>query len=83
MTFKEWWKIYLKDHMSCINYRRDFERCWKEAQKQATSNFVMIETNEPVNLDQRFDNIHRRFDRALAKSQTEEVKDHSENDDFE
>jgi len=31
-TFEEWWKEYLPDHLVCMNYKKDFERCW-EARK--------------------------------------------------
>ncbi len=31
MTFEQWWKAYLQNNMSCINYRKDFEKCWNAA----------------------------------------------------
>lgn len=31
ITFNEWWKEYVKEHLACLNYRKDFERCWNAA----------------------------------------------------
>lgn len=31
MTFEQWWTEYLKDHLSCINYRKDFKAAWDAA----------------------------------------------------
>ena len=31
MTFEQWWKEYLKDNLSCINYHKDFKACWDAA----------------------------------------------------
>ncbi len=34
MTFDEWWREYLKENLSCINYRRNFKDAWKAATEQ-------------------------------------------------
>jgi hypothetical protein len=43
MIFKEWWKVFLKDNLTCINHQEDFKKAWNAAYNEGYQDAVKIE----------------------------------------
>ena len=34
MTFEQYWNVFIKDNMACLNYKNDFKKVWLAAQNE-------------------------------------------------